>query len=56
MLKPNFNTFYFTLVVNSKTGNVEMQYFNNTKVNDNESSQNSNIYYMLQQIKTKHKK
>mgnify|MGYP000390610305 CR=1 FL=1 len=56
MIKPNFNTFYFTLVVNSKTGLVEMQYFNKTKVNDNESSQNSNIYYMLQQIKTKHKK
>ena len=56
MIKPNFNTFYFTLVVNSKTGIVEMQYFNNTKVNDNESSKNSNIYYILQQIKTKNKK
>ena len=56
MIKPNFSTFYFTLVVNSKTGMVDMQFFNRTKVNDNESSQNSNIYYMLQQIKTKHKK
>ncbi|MFI5172384.1 MAG: M48 family metallopeptidase [Chitinophagales bacterium] len=52
MIKPNFTTFFFTLVVNSKTGEIEMQYFNDTKINDSASVQNSNIYYILQQIKT----
>ncbi len=56
MLKPNFSTFFFTLVANSNTGEIEMQYFNGTRLNDNNSNQNSNIYYILQQIKTEEKK
>ncbi len=53
LVTPNRNTFFFTLVANAETGKLTMQYYNNTLQNDSHAVQMSNLYYILQQIKSK---
>jgi len=56
LVTPNYSTFFFTLVANAETGNFEMEFYNNTNLNDKEAVQTSNIFYIMQQIKTDPKK
>jgi hypothetical protein len=53
LVTPNRNTFFFTLVANAETGKLTMQYYNNTRQKDSHAVQMSNLYYILQQIKSK---
>ncbi len=53
---PDYATFFFALVVNAKTGNFEMQYLGDTNLTDSKAVQTSNLYYIMQQIKTEPKK
>ncbi len=52
LITPDRSTYYFALVANAETGKFEMQYFNANKLNASEGVTQSNIYYILQQIKS----
>ncbi|MBC8047584.1 MAG: M48 family metalloprotease [Fimbriimonadaceae bacterium] len=56
LIEPNNYSYFFTLVANGNTGNMEMQYFNGTNLKDRDSVQKSNIYYILHQMKNKNRK
>jgi hypothetical protein len=51
ILRPNFYTQFFTLVANTETGEFDMGYYNAIDMRDLPSVQNSNIYYILQQVR-----
>lgn len=55
LVTPDRNTFYFALVANAETGKFEMQYYNSNTLNDSNAAQASNIYYILQQIRSSKK-
>ena len=55
MIRPNYSTAAFSLVADAKTGVFEMKYFNTMKAKDLTSIQKSNLYYILQQMKSKPK-
>jgi hypothetical protein len=50
-VKPNIHTAIFTIVVNGKTGELEMEFANVSKSADFTYVQKSNLYYIFQQIK-----
>lgn len=50
---PKYNTAIFTMVADGTSGNFEMQYSNVVDSRDLSSIQKSNIYYIMQQMKTK---
>ncbi len=52
---PNYETDFYTLIVNSKTGKFEYMNIRSVKLNDHNSVVKSNLYYILQQIKSKKK-
>ena len=51
VLTPEYETVFFTLVADGKTGEFEMQFSNDAKARDIFSIQKSNLYYILQQMK-----
>lgn len=53
ILRPNYYTQFFTLVANAETGEFDMGYYNAIDMRDLPSIQNSNIYYILQQVRQK---
>lgn len=55
LVTPDQSTFYFTLVANGQTGDLEMVYYTVNTLNNSKSTHASNIYYILQQIKTPRK-
>lgn len=44
-------TYFLTLVADANTGEFKMKYLNFVRASDSNSIQNSNIYYIMQQIK-----
>ncbi len=50
---PDYWTYMFVLVADAKTGEIQMTFYNAVEVKDNASTQKSNLYYILQQIKNK---
>lgn len=52
---PNYETDFYTLIVNSTTGKFEYLNVRSVKLNDFNSVVKSNLYYILQQIKAKKK-
>jgi len=51
VLTPDYETVFFTLVADGRTGEFEMQFSNDAKARDIFSIQKSNLYYILQQMK-----
>ncbi len=56
VVTPDRSSFYFALVADAETGKFKMQYYNSNNIRNSDASQKSNIYYILQQIKSKPKK
>lgn len=54
-ISPNYETDFFTLIVNSKTGKFEWSIVRSVEQNDYPSVVKSNLYYILQQVKSKSK-
>lgn len=52
VLTPDYETVFFTLVADGRTGEFEMQFSNDAKARDITSIQKSNLYYILQQMKS----
>ncbi len=52
---PNYETDFYTLIVNSSTGKFEYLNVRSVKLNDHTSVVKSNLYYILQQIKARKK-
>lgn len=53
LLEPNNSSFFFTIVADGNTGKLKMEYYNVSDLKDRDSVQKSNLYYILQQMKTK---
>lgn len=56
IITPDRTSLYFALVADAETGKFTMQYYNSNNIKNSDASQKSNIYYILQQIKSKPKK
>jgi len=56
IVTPDRSSFYFALVADAETGKFKMQYYNSNNMRNSDAAQKSNIYYILQQIKSKPKK
>lgn len=54
-MQPDYRTYFFTYLIDASTGKIKMKYVNVAHQNDSQSVQQSNIYYILQQIKSKRK-
>lgn len=54
-LTPRNSTIFYSLVLNSETGDAEMFYTNTMRTNDNDATLKSNIYYILRQVKQESK-
>jgi hypothetical protein len=50
---PQYQVYFFTMVVDGKTGDTKMDYVNRVSMKDIRAVQSQNIYYILQQIKSK---
>ena len=55
LVTPDRATFYFALVADAETGKFIMQYYNSNRLRDSDAVKQSNIYFILQQIKSKKK-
>ena len=53
LLRPNYDSYYFCICFNLKTGEPEMVTYNNFKQNDARDMVNSNVYDSLYQLKRK---
>lgn len=56
LVTPDKSTFYFTLVANAKTGNLDMTYYTLNDLSNAKSVQASNMYYILEQMSNEAKK
>ncbi len=54
-LTTNNYTYYLTIVANIRTGEIIANYINESRMTDSDELQKSNLYFILQQIKTKPK-
>lgn len=52
-LTTNNYTYYVTIVANIRTGEIVANYLNESRMTDSDELQEANLYFILQQIKTK---